>query len=136
MITAVIYCLFAAGIVFGYAALKPVLIREHVYRNLCTEKELEEDVRVCFQQEMRLNLMFTTAAVGTNLAALPIGAILDRYGPRVCGIMGSIFLAIGALLLAFADALMYDIYIAGYLFLACESKRERNISYLGQIHMS
>ncbi|KAH8603080.1 major facilitator superfamily transporter [Bisporella sp. PMI_857] len=114
---AVTYCLFAAGIVFGYAALKPVLIREHVYRNLCTDEELEDGVRTCFEQETRLNLMFTVAAVGTNVAALPIGATLDHYGPRVCGIIGSLFLAIGSLLFAFSWQLPFDGYLPGYFFL-------------------
>ena len=118
VLTAVIYCLFAAGIVFGYAALKPVLIREHVYRNLCTKDELEKGVRTCYDQEVHLNLMFTVAAVGTNVAALPIGAILDTLGPRVCGIIGSFLLAIGAVLFAFASEAPFDAYIPGYLFLA------------------
>ena len=50
---AVVYCLFAAGIVFGYAAIKPVLIREGVYRDQCTKKELEDNVRVCYSQEIQ-----------------------------------------------------------------------------------
>jgi len=62
--------------------------------------------------------MFTVAAVGTNVAALPVGAILDRFGPRVCGIIGSFFLAGGALLFAFAWDLTFDGYLLGYLFLA------------------
>jgi MFS family permease len=62
--------------------------------------------------------MFTVAAVGTNVAALPIGAILDRFGPRVCGIIGSFLLAIGAVLFAFAAELPFDGYTPGYLFLA------------------
>ena len=115
---AVIYCLFAAGIVFGYAALKPILIREQVYRYLCTPEEIEQGVRVCYDQEVRLNFMFTAAAVGTNVAALPIGAILDAFGPRVCGIIGSFLLAIGAVFFAFAWQLPFDGYIPGYLFLA------------------
>jgi MFS family permease len=95
-----------------------VLIKEHVYRNLCTQDELDRDVRVCFAQEIRLNLMFTSAAVGTNVAALPIGAILDNFGPRVCGLIGSILLSIGALLFSFAWQLDFDAYIPGYLVLA------------------
>jgi MFS family permease len=118
IVVAVIYCLFAAGIVFGYAAIKPVLIREQVYRSLCTPKEIERGVRTCYEQEIHLNLMFTVAAVGTNVAALPIGAILDAYGPRVCGIIGSFLLAIGAVLFAFALQLPFDGYISGYFFLA------------------
>jgi MFS family permease len=62
--------------------------------------------------------MFTVAAVGTNVAALPIGAILDTLGPRVCGIIGSFLLAIGAVLFAFASEAPFDAYIPGYLFLA------------------
>jgi hypothetical protein len=53
VIVAVIYCLLAAGIVFGYAALKPVLILENVYRDRCTEKELKRNARVCYQQELQ-----------------------------------------------------------------------------------
>ena len=62
--------------------------------------------------------MFTTAAVATNVCALPVGTLLDKYGPRVSGIIGSILLAIGALLYAFASQLPFDGYIPGYLFLA------------------
>ena len=62
--------------------------------------------------------MFTTAAVATNVVALPVGTILDKYGPRVSGIIGSILLAIGAILFAFATQLPFDAYIPGYLFLA------------------
>ncbi|KAL8943192.1 MAG: hypothetical protein Q9216_001246 [Gyalolechia sp. 2 TL-2023] len=115
--TAVIYCLFAAGIVFGYAALKPVLLRENVYRESCPEVAVRAD-KTCYEQEIRLNLMFTTAAVATNVCALPVGTVLDRYGPRVCGIIGSLLLAIGSLFFAFAPRAPFDGYIPGYLFLA------------------
>ena len=115
---AVIYCLFSAGVVFGYAALKPVLIHEGVYREFCLRLEVEATERTCYEQEIRLNLMFTTAAVATNVCALPVGTILDKFGPRVSGIVGAVLLAIGALLLAFANQLPFDAYIPGYLFLA------------------
>ena len=62
--------------------------------------------------------MFTVAAVSTNVAALPIGTILDRYGPRICGIIGSVLLAIGAALFSSAARFSFDGYIPGYLFLA------------------
>ena len=53
---AIAYCLFAAGVVFGYAAIKPVLIDEGVYKNYCTEEELREGTSPCYLQEIRLNL--------------------------------------------------------------------------------
>lgn len=67
---AVLYCLFAAGIVFGYAALKPVLIAEGVYRSACTPHE-QAAGSVCSKQELKLNFMFTVAAVSTNVHLLP-----------------------------------------------------------------
>ncbi|KAL4783433.1 major facilitator superfamily domain-containing protein [Aspergillus varians] len=110
---AVVYCFFSAGIVFGFAAIKPVLIREGVYSEFCSG---EEDI--CYGQELRLNLMFTIAAVATNVSALPVGTILDKYGPRVSGIIGSIFLFVGGLLFALANRLPFDAYVPGYLLLA------------------
>ena len=105
------YCLFAAGIVFGYAAIKPVLIQEGAYRDSCPAND-----DACI--DIRLNLMFTVAAVGTNVVALPLGAILDNYGPRVCSILGSIFLFSGSLILSKALVLPFDGFLVGYLLLA------------------
>lgn len=127
VISTVIYCLLAAGIVFGFAALKPVLKEEGAYRMRCSSQVeshillpadfIEEEIDTCV--ELRLNLMFTAAAVSTNVAALPIGTFLDRFGPRSCAIIGSVFLAIGSLLLAHAQTITWlDAYFIGYLFLA------------------
>jgi MFS family permease len=69
----------------------------------------------------RLNFMFTVAAVSTNVVALPVGTILDRYGPRVSGIIGTVFVAAGCLFFAYAWTLAesgIDGYIPGYFFLA------------------
>ncbi|KAF3925231.1 hypothetical protein ABW20_dc0104591 [Dactylellina cionopaga] len=115
---AAIYCLLTAGVVFGYAAIKPVLIAEGVYRDRCTDEELDEGKRVCFGQELHLNFMFTCAAVATNVCALPVGTILDKYGPRISGIIGATFFAVGCVLFAFAWELPFDAYIPAYLFLA------------------
>lgn len=120
---AVVYCLFASGIVFGYAALKPVLKQEGAYQDVCAPKNEEAatvgvDVDTCV--EIHLNLMFTVAAVSTNVAALPVGTILDRFGPRACGLLGAGFLAAGALVLAYEQRLpaAVDGLLWGYLLLA------------------
>lgn len=62
--------------------------------------------------------MFAAAAVATNVCALPVGTVLDKYGPRLSSIIGSVLLAVGAVLLAFAAQLPFDGYLPGYLFLA------------------
>ncbi|PGH06302.1 hypothetical protein GX51_02499 [Blastomyces parvus] len=115
---AVVYCVLSAGIIFGYAALKPILIEEGVYRNRCTEEEVERGEKLCYNQDLRLNFMFTLAAVATNICALPAGSILDMFGPRFSGSIGSIFIASGSLCLALASLLPFDTYIAGYFLLA------------------
>ena len=62
--------------------------------------------------------MFTIAAVATNVSALPVGTILDQYGPRVCGIIGSILIALGTALFASGRGLPFDGFISGYFLLA------------------
>ncbi|KAL2069361.1 hypothetical protein VTL71DRAFT_15699 [Oculimacula yallundae] len=115
----VLVCWLASGIVFGFAALKPVLISEGVYRELCTAEELQQDVELCVEQDIRLNFFFTLASITSNVSALPVGAILDRFGPRVCGILASIFLAIGTVLMSYAFSIPeFDGYLMANFFLA------------------
>jgi MFS family permease len=102
--------------VFGYAAIKPVLKKEGAYKDTCAGGDHGVSEDTCI--EIHLNLMFTVAAVGTNVAALPIGAILDHYGPRVCGLIGAFFLASGAVMMAFAKKAPFDGFLVGYLLLA------------------
>ncbi|KAJ3527047.1 hypothetical protein NM208_g10902 [Fusarium decemcellulare] len=115
---------------FGYAAIKPVLKLEGAYSDVCkisqyhdnqnpigdTNAVVDNPHDTCV--EIRLNLMFTVAAVGTNVAALPVGAILDHFGPRVCSLLGCFFLTVGALFMAYATSLPFDALLPGYLFLA------------------
>lgn len=67
----------------------------------------------------RMNFFFAIASTTCNVSALPVGTILDRFGPRVASIIGSISLAIGTLLMAFAFYIpKFDGYIVGNIFLA------------------
>lgn len=53
------------------------------------------------------------------MSALPVGTILDRFGPRVCAVIGSVCLAIGSLLMGYAFAIPeFDGYVMGNVFLA------------------
>ena len=49
----VLTCALACGIIFGFSALKSVLIEEGVYRDLCTEDELTADVELCYDQDQK-----------------------------------------------------------------------------------
>lgn len=53
VVIACLICLLAAGVTFGFAALKSILVEEKVYRHLCTPAELEKDVAICYLQDQR-----------------------------------------------------------------------------------
>jgi MFS family permease len=119
VLATVIACWFASGIVFGFAALKPVLINEGVFRDLCRQDELDAGVEVCYEQDLRLNLFFSVASTTSNVSALPIGAMLDRYGPKVCFIFGCLCLSAGSVLMSLAFRIEeFDGYTVGNFFLA------------------
>lgn len=57
--------------------------------------------------------------ITANVAALPVGTILDRHGSRLCGLIGCAVLAAGSLLMAASFSRPnFDGYIAGNVLLA------------------
>ena len=62
--------------------------------------------------------MFAIAAATNNVGALPVGTLLDRYGPRMAGICGGVLVAMGCVTFAFAGQLPFDGYIPAYVFLS------------------
>ncbi|KAI5964241.1 uncharacterized protein KGF55_002183 [Candida pseudojiufengensis] len=135
VICAIIWCLFSAGVIFGFSALKVVLIKEKVYEHLCDfhttttstiittlENDDDEIIAKCTLQDLKLNKIFTIAAVITNVSALLIGYILDNYGPKICGFIGALFLYFGSFIFIYSTSLnnlvWFDPYIIGYSCLA------------------
>lgn len=67
----------------------------------------------------RLNLFFAVASTTCNISALMVGTILDTYGARAAGLIGSFCLAVGSILMATAFSVPeFDGYIAGNIFLS------------------
>lgn len=121
LVCASLWCLFAAGIVFGFAAFKTILIDEGIYSGLCHRDEASETtVTPCIEQDLKLNLLFTIAAAVTNVIALPVGWILDYYGPRICGIVGALWLMAASFTFKWSKQLesYIDPYMTGYTLLA------------------
>ncbi|KAI1337688.1 amino acid transporter [Xylariaceae sp. FL0016] len=122
IIFATILCCLASGIVFGFASLKPILIAEGVYGELCDATDRLDsgaDLVPCPDQDLRLNLFFVSASIVTNTSSLVVGWVLDRFGRRTCYNASAIFLAIGSILLGYAFAIPeFDGYVLGNIFLA------------------
>lgn len=53
VIVGIVSCFLAAGIVFGFAALKPILVARDAYRELCTDEELRNGVIICYMQDLK-----------------------------------------------------------------------------------
>lgn len=150
---AIFWCLLSGGPIFGFAALKPVLVKEGVYEAICDIKvtaeesiftsepqpsfvnmllgkafsiaESDDSVAKCTAQDLKLNMMFTVGAVVTNVSALVIGRTLDRYGPKVCGLVGAFFLYMACIIFIFAENIsassvgaVFDPYLIGYASMA------------------
>jgi MFS family permease len=76
-------------------------------------------VEVCFEQDLRLNFFFSLASTTANVSALPVGTLLDRYGPKLCLLLGCFCLATGSILMSLAFQIAeFDGYTIGNFFLA------------------
>jgi MFS family permease len=113
-------CWLASGIVFGFAALKPILIAEGVYHEFCDPTEVGDgDIIPCAEQDMRLNLFFITATVTGNVSSLLGGILLDRFGRRTCWVASAVCLAVASFLLGLSFSIPgFDMYIVGNMLLA------------------
>lgn len=125
VLCAIVWCLFSGGPIFGFAALKPILIKQHIYESLCDLEPVmfavtsESNLAKCTSQDLKLNMMFTVGAVMTNVSALVIGLTLDKYGPRVCGLIGSFFLFVACFIFINATKIsLFDPYLFGYASMA------------------
>lgn len=131
-------CVLASGIVCGFAALKPVLIAEGVYRSLCPpdwpgpsgDDDNNENLVPCPAQDMRLNLFFITASITLNVATVLAGWVLDHRGRRTCYLIAALVLFLGGACMSLAFSRgesepggssesqdHFDGYIAGNLLL-------------------
>ncbi|KAG7810878.1 hypothetical protein KL921_002506 [Ogataea angusta] len=116
---ALTWCLFAAGPIFGFAALKPILIDQGIYREYCKKNIDTGENGMCAERDLKLNFMFTIAAVITNATALVVGRVLDTFGPRVTGIIGAIVIFFAGISLSQGQSItIVDPYLAGYIGLA------------------
>ncbi|KAI1329352.1 amino acid transporter [Xylariaceae sp. FL0255] len=117
-----ILCCLASGIVFGFASLKPILIAEGVYGDLCEGQQANQDgwdPTPCSEQDMRLNLFFVAASITANISALFAGYTLDHFGRRTCYIAAALFIAAGCVLLGYAFAIPeFDGYVTGNIMLS------------------
>jgi len=115
-----------SGIVFGWAPLELMLAREGQFNESCDvgdgggggSGEESEEIKLCAEQTIRLQRIFTVAQFLLNFVSLPVGHFVDRIPKGAYFGITAVFQVAGLCIFAISNSKTFDHFLLGYGFIA------------------